>query len=75
MFSVTASGTRMNRMDVARSYQQDYDQRAADMLSKLEDADIAKLVTDMATNQLALQASYKATTIMTQDTTILNFLK
>ncbi|MHB8770862.1 MAG: flagellar hook-associated protein FlgL [Syntrophales bacterium] len=75
MFSVTASGVRMNRMEVARSYQQDYEQRAADMLSKIEDADIAKLVTDMATSQLALQASYKATTIMTQDTTILNFLK
>jgi len=74
-FSVTAAGVRMNRMEVARSYQQDYDQRAADMLSKIEDADIAKLVTDMATNQLALQASYKATTIMTQDTTILDFLK
>ncbi len=71
----TKSGARMNRMEVARSYQEDYDLRAADMLSKIEDADITKLVTDMATIQLALQASYKVTTVMTQESTILDFLE
>ncbi|MBE0557807.1 MAG: flagellar hook-associated protein FlgL [Proteobacteria bacterium] len=71
----TKSGARMNRMEVARSYQEDYELRAADMLSKIEDADITKLVTDMATIQLALQASYKVTTIITQESTILDFLK
>ena len=61
-------------MEVAKNYQEDYKTRAADMLSKTEDADIAKLTTDMATIQLALEASYKITAAMTQGTTILNFL-
>ncbi len=74
-FNVTISGARMNRMEVARSYQEDYDQRAADMLSKIEDADITKLATDLATTQLGLQASYKVAAMLTQGTSILDFLK
>jgi flagellar hook-associated protein 3 FlgL len=71
----TISGARMNRMELAKNYQADYDQRAAEMLSKIEDADITKLVTDLASTQLALEASYKVATMMTQGMTILNFLK
>ncbi len=74
-FNVTISGARMNRMEVARSYQEDYDQRAADMLSKIEDADITKLATDLATTQLGLQASYKVAAMLTQGTSSLDFLK
>ena len=74
-FNITISGARMNRMEVARSYQADYEQRAADMLSKIEDADITKLATDLATMLLGLQASYKVASMMTQGTSILNFLK
>jgi len=71
----TMSGARVNRMEVARNYQEDYNQRAAEMLSKIEDADITKLVTDLATTKLALEASYKVTTMLTQGTTILDFLE
>jgi flagellar hook-associated protein 3 FlgL len=74
-FNITISGARMNRMEVARNYQEDYNLRAAEMLSKIEDADITKLATDMATTQLALEMSYKVAATMTQGTTILNFLK
>ncbi len=73
--NTTISGARQNRIEVARSYQEDYKLRAADMLSKIEDADVTKLVTDLSMTQLALQASYKVTTMMTQETSILNFLK
>jgi flagellar hook-associated protein 3 FlgL len=72
--NITISGSRQNSMEVARNYQEDYKTRAADMLSKVEDVDIAKLTTDMATTQLALEASYKVTAAMMQGTTILNFL-
>lgn len=69
------SGTRMSRLEVAKNYQEDYNLRAAEMLSRIEDADTAKLATDLATTQLALEASYKVATMITQGTTILNFLK
>ena len=72
---ITTSGVRMDRMEVARNFQSEYDQRAADMLSKIEDADMTKLVTDMATTQLALQSSYLVTSKLTQETSILNFLE
>lgn len=68
------SGARMSSLEVAKNYQEDYRVRAADMLSKIEDADITKLATDLATTQLALEASYRVLTMMTQGTTILNFL-
>jgi flagellar hook-associated protein 3 FlgL len=71
---IAQCGTRTNSLDTSSSTLTDMDTRITGLTSKIEDADMAKLITDYQTKQLALQASYKMAADLTSNS-ILNFIR
>jgi len=67
-------GTRTNSLDTSSSTLVEMDVRITGLTSNIEDADVAKLVTEFQMKQVALQASYKMAADLTTNT-ILNFLR
>jgi flagellar hook-associated protein 3 FlgL len=67
-------GTRTNSLDTASSTLTDMDTRITGLTSNIEDADMAKLITEYQTKQLALQASYQMAANLTSNS-ILNFIR
>jgi flagellar hook-associated protein 3 FlgL len=67
-------GTRTNSLDTSSSTLEEMDARITGLTSNIEDADVAKLVTEFQMKQVALQASYKMAGDLTTNS-IVNFLR
>lgn len=67
-------GARMNSLDITKSNHEALDQQMTVLLSDVEDADIAQLMTDFSMKEVALQASYQMAGKINENS-ILNFLK
>jgi flagellar hook-associated protein 3 FlgL len=67
-------GARQTRLDTATSRLQEVEQTQTELLSKTEDADMAKTYVDFSTQQAVYQAALKAGSLIVQ-TSLLDFLK
>ncbi len=72
--AVSKVGARMNRLEIAANNIKDLGLQVAALKSETEDADITELATDLATKELALQASY-AIAAKIGANTILDFIR
>ena len=71
---IARCGTRTNSLDTSSSTLSDMDTRITGLTSNIEDADMARLITEYQSKQLALQASYKMAADLTSNS-ILNFIR
>jgi flagellar hook-associated protein 3 FlgL len=71
---IARCGTRTNSLDTSSSTLSDMDTRITGLTSNIEDADMARLITEYQNKQLALQASYKMAADLTSNS-ILNFIR
>jgi flagellin-like hook-associated protein FlgL len=71
---IAQCGTRTNSLDTSSSTLTDMDTRITGLTSNIEDADMAKLITEYQTKQVALQASYQIASNLTSNS-ILNFIR
>jgi flagellar hook-associated protein 3 FlgL len=71
---VAQCGTRTNSLDTSSSTLADMDTRVTGLTSNIEDADVAKLITEYQNKQVALQASYKMAADLSSNS-ILNFIR
>jgi flagellar hook-associated protein 3 FlgL len=71
---IAQCGTRTNSLDTSSSTLSDMDTRITGLTSNIEDADMAKLITEYQNKQLALQASYQMASNLTSNS-ILNFIR
>jgi len=67
-------GTRENGLNTSSSTLDDMNTRITGLNSNVEDADMAKLITDYQTQQVALQAAYQMAATLTSNS-ILNFIR
>lgn len=72
--NISRCGARMNRLEVAKNNMADMDMDLAGLISKVEDADLAEIITKLAMKEVALNASY-ALASKIGNLTILNFLR
>lgn len=68
------AGTKMNRLEMAKSSLTYLEERTIELMSQTEDADFAQLVTQFNMKEIALKASY-AVAAKLADVSILNFIK
>jgi flagellar hook-associated protein 3 FlgL len=71
---VAQCGTRTNSLDTSSSTLADMGTRITGLTSNIEDADVAKLITEYQNKQVALQASYKMAADLSSNS-ILNFIR
>jgi flagellar hook-associated protein 3 FlgL len=67
-------GSRMNSLEITSNNHESLTEQVSGLLSNVEDADMAQLMTDYQLKEVALQATYTLAGKMADDT-ILNFLK
>ena len=67
-------GTRTNSLDTSSATLDEMNTRITGLKSNVEDADMAKLITEYQTKQVALQAAYKMAADLTSNS-ILNFIR
>jgi len=58
---ISKCGTAANRLDICKSNVTKLDENITDLVSSLEDADMAELITQFSSKEVALQASYELT--------------
>jgi len=74
VLNVSKCGTRMNRLEIAKSNLSDLDLKITELTSNIEDADLTKLVTQFTMKETSLNACYSMASEIA-NTSILNFLK
>jgi len=72
--NISSCGSRMNRLEIAKSNLVDLDLNLTKLLSDTEDADMAEIITRFSMKETALKASY-ATASKIGNLTILDYLR
>jgi flagellar hook-associated protein 3 FlgL len=67
-------GARLNRLETTEKYWSDFSLRITEMLSDMEDIDLAQAMTQLVSQQTAYQASLETTSMIIQPS-LINFLR
>ncbi|MBW2632350.1 MAG: hypothetical protein JRC90_11465, partial [Deltaproteobacteria bacterium] len=72
--NISRCGTRINRLEIAKNNMADIGMDLAELISKVEDADVSEIITKFAMKEVALKASYSVASRI-GNLTIIDFLR